>query len=68
MKKLIFCLFFGLFTCAYASADPIKVTLSNGETVILESTDFANMMELMSYIQKLEDSISKNLEGQVRQA
>ena len=48
MKKILLSAIFALLVCCSVSAHPIKVTLSNGQVVILESDDYETMEDLIT--------------------
>lgn len=54
MKKILLSAIFALLVCCSVSAHPIKVTLSNGQVVILESDDYETMADLMAVIGAME--------------
>lgn len=61
MKKILLSAFFALFMCCTVSADQIKVTLSNGQVVILDSDDYKTMDELWRAIEEMEKNISSTI-------
>lgn len=54
MKKLFLSALFAAFFGGVASAYPITVTLSKGQKVTLESSDYATTAELIEKVQQLE--------------
>ena len=54
MKKLFLCALFATVFGGVASAHPITVTLSKGQTVILESTNYHSTAEVIAEVQRLE--------------
>ncbi len=57
MKKIFIILALLITFTTTISASPIKVTLSDGTTVILESEDYATMDELLAAIRDLENNL-----------
>lgn len=60
MKKILLSAIFALLVCCSVSAHLIKVTLSNGQVVILESDDYETMEDLMAAIKAMERKISSS--------
>ena len=63
MKKILLSAIFALLVCCSVSAHPIKVTLSNGQVVILESDDYETMEDLMAAIKAMERKISSSTDS-----
>ena len=63
MKKILLSAIFSLLVCCSVSAHPIKVTLSNGQVVILESDDYETMEDLMAAIKAIERKISSSTDS-----
>ena len=63
MKKILLSAIFALLVCCSVSAHPIKVTLSNGQVVILESDDYETMADLMAVIGAMERKISSSTDS-----
>lgn len=63
MKNILLSAIFALLVCCSVSAHPIKVTLSNGQVVILESDDYETMADLMAVIGAMERKISSSTDS-----
>ena len=58
MKKLFLCALFATVFGGVASAHPITVTLSKGQTVILESTNYHSTAEFQHISLSIEENLS----------
>ncbi len=57
MKKLLSAVFFLTLCCSAANAHPVKVTLSNGQVVYLESDNYQSAADMIADIIRLENQI-----------
>lgn len=57
MKKLLSAVFFLTLCCSAANAHSVKVTLSNGQVVYLESDNYQSAADMIADVIRLENQI-----------
>lgn len=57
MKKILSAVFFLTLCCSAANAHSVKVTLSNGQVVYLESDNYQSASDMIADVIRLENQM-----------